>query len=184
MLLSENLVHHIMRQLFQATEYMHRQGICHRDLKPDNLMIKYYRPLKDDDNSSQASGSENEPIKMQVIDLNVAIEAQDQRIQFATGLKEWSAPETSKSQHFYDFKIDTWTLGCVMFFICTGNQPFSHQETIHADFNFWLLMKDYQDSQTYPEMVDFLSKLVVMDPANRMTSIEALSHPWMNSLPY
>lgn len=34
------------------------------------------------------------------------------------------------------------------------------------------------------EMVDFISKLMVADPENRMTSLEALRHPWMNEQPY
>jgi len=33
-------------------------------------------------------------------------------------------------------------------------------------------------------MVDFLSKLMVVDPENRMTSLEALRHPWLNAAPY
>ena len=33
-------------------------------------------------------------------------------------------------------------------------------------------------------MVDFLSKLLVMDPENRLTSLEALAHPWLNAQPY
>ena len=33
-------------------------------------------------------------------------------------------------------------------------------------------------------MVDFLSKLMVVDPENRLTSLEALRHPWLNSTPY
>lgn len=96
-LFSEDIVRCIMRQLFQATEYMHRKGVCHRDLKPDNLMVsKCVLPQESDNNSSQASGSEVETIKMKVIDLNVAFEVTPEhpRIQFGTGLREWSAPET------------------------------------------------------------------------------------------
>ena len=58
------------------------------------------------DSSSQASGSEVEPIRIKVIDLNVAFEVtpENPRIRFGTGLKEWSAPETRKEQ-YTDFKI-------------------------------------------------------------------------------
>lgn len=112
-----------MRQLFQATEYMHRNNICHRDLKPDNIMIcAHQEPVSATyDNSSQASGSEVDPIKVKVIDLNVAFEVtpENPRIRFGTGLREWSAPET-RNQQYHDFKIDSWSLGCVMFFISTG----------------------------------------------------------------
>lgn len=78
---------------------MHRNNICHRDLKPDNIMISSYtQPISagDNDSSSQASGSEIEPIKIKVIDLNVAFEVtpDNPRIRYGTGLKEWSAPET------------------------------------------------------------------------------------------
>ena len=33
-------------------------------------------------------------------------------------------------------------------------------------------------------MVDLLSRLIVVDPENRMTSLEALRHPWLNAAPY
>ena len=72
-----------------------------------------------------------------------------------------------------------------MFFICTGEPPFKADQVIDVDdLNFWLELMTYQDSATFPEMVDFLSKLMVVDPENRMTSAEALSHPWMNAAPY
>ena len=56
-----------------------------------------------------------------MIDFNVAVEwtEEDPRISGGTGLKEWSAPETRNKLHT-DSKIDCWTLGCVMYFLCTG----------------------------------------------------------------
>ena len=101
------LVRTIMGQLFEATEYLHKRYICHRDLKPDNLIIG-----KDD---------KLDQIIIKLIDFNVAVEVSktNPRIRGGTGLREWSAPETYQS--FYsDFKIDSWTLGCVMHYLCTG----------------------------------------------------------------
>lgn len=143
--LSEDIVRCIMKQLFQATEYMHRNNICHRDLKPDNIMISHYVDTMNqggnNDSSSHHSGSEVEPIKIKVIDLNVAFEVtpENPKICFGTGLKEWSAPET-RNQLYTDFKIDSWSLGCVMYFISTGVAPFAPEQPIEIDedFNLWL----------------------------------------------
>lgn len=33
-------------------------------------------------------------------------------------------------------------------------------------------------------MVDFIGKLMVVDPENRMTALEALRHPWLNAQVY
>ena len=60
------------------------------------------------------------PLQVKLIDFNVAVKVEkDAKITGGTGLKEWSAPETRKQLH-NDFKIDCWTLGCVMYFLCTG----------------------------------------------------------------
>ena len=73
----------------------------------------------------------SQQIQVKIIDFNVAIKLQDEtsKIHGCTGLKEWSAPETRNKPHT-DFKIDCWTLGCVMFLLSTGEQPFKNDEKI------------------------------------------------------
>lgn len=98
-----------MQQLFKATEYMHRTNICHRDLKPDNIMVASNSSTSSQLNreNSYIKGADEEQhpvaetIKVKVIDLNVAFEVtpQNPRIRFGTGLKEWSAPETRNAQY-------------------------------------------------------------------------------------
>ena len=77
-----NMVRTIMRQLFEATEYLHKRYICHRDLKPDNLIIGKDEKL--------------DQLVIKLIDFNVAVEVNkmNPRIRGGTGLREWSAPET------------------------------------------------------------------------------------------
>ena len=38
--MKESTVVYIMKQLFQGINYLHSKGICHRDLKPDNILLK------------------------------------------------------------------------------------------------------------------------------------------------
>ena len=74
-------------KLLQAVSYLHYEGVAHRDLKPDNIIVD----LK------------NESIK--VIDFNTAVRFSSRtskekpvaylsNISGGTGLKQWSAPET------------------------------------------------------------------------------------------
>ena len=73
-----------------------------------------------------------------------------------------------------------------MFLLCTGRQPFQKNEKIEINSSFNLLQKmmDYCESETFEEMVDFISKLLTIDPTKRLSAASALNHPWMDAAPY
>ena len=127
------------------------------------------------------SSSSPVSVKVKVIDFNVAVKLDDEaQILGGTGLKEWSAPETRLKLHT-DYKIDCWTLGCIMIFLCTGNQPFKREDKIKMTPEFGLIdkMSDYREKNSFSDMVDFIGKLLINDPEKRLSAVEALAHPFL-----
>ena len=81
----------------------------HRDIKPDNIML-------------------TEPeLALKLIDFNVAHDlAENPEIRGATGVRAWSAPETRKFKS-YDERCDCWSVGCILYYLCTGEAPLSDE---------------------------------------------------------
>ena len=86
---------------------MHKNGVCHRDLKPDNIIVDSSNNIKLIDFNVFASFdySEEEPYPKTICG--------------GTGLKEWSAPET-RTESFYSAKSDIWSVGCIFHNMLTG----------------------------------------------------------------
>lgn len=99
-------IREISRQLLEAVDFLHRQSIVHRDIKPDNVMLtlKPYFSVK-------------------LIDFNIAHDLSlSPEIRGANGLREWSAPETRKFSS-YDQRCDLWSVGCILHYLCTSRAP-------------------------------------------------------------
>jgi serine/threonine protein kinase len=113
----------VIRQLLEAVNYLNFEGVCHRDIKPDNLRV--------DVTTESSSGSRAFDLK--VIDFNVASKmynlSDQASMKGGTGLKEWSAPETRHSLH-YGLEIDSWAVGCILYYILTARTPFESTKSI------------------------------------------------------
>jgi len=160
-----------------ALEHLHVQNIIHRDLKPENLLMKSL----DDDTS----------VKIADFGLSKIID-QERMLLTACGTPAYVAPEILLAQG-YDKAVDLWCIGVISYILLCGFPPFAAEglpqlleKIITADFdypaNYWDEVSDGAK--------DFVDRLLVLDPKNRMTASEALKHPWLsgestkdNSLP-
>ncbi len=91
-------VKYLLVQLLDTCKYIHKLGVCHRDLKPDNIIVDEFFTLF-------------------LIDFNVAVKfsnPNEDEIVGGTGLKQWSAPET-RTQLKYSPKCDAWSVGCILY---------------------------------------------------------------------
>ena len=66
-----------------------------------------------------------------------------------------------------------------MYFLCTGEQTFEPEDKLTTQINFVEKLAAYSENHNFSNMVDFISKLLEVDPEVRMSAQEALGHTWL-----
>ena len=99
----------LLREVSWALGHAHVQGVVHRDVKPDNILL------------DEASG------RALVTDFGIAVVGEDAEAESATqvvGTAEFMSPEQAKGG-VVDARTDLYSLACVGFYALSGQVPFS-----------------------------------------------------------
>ena len=99
----------LLREVSWALGYAHLQGVVHRDVKPDNILL------------DQSGG------RALVTDFGIAVVAEDvdpTAAREVVGTAEFMSPEQAKGG-VVDARSDLYSLGCVGFYALTGRMPFT-----------------------------------------------------------
>ncbi len=108
----------IAHDLLDALHYFHERRIVHRDVKPDNIVLRPDGPV--------------------LVDFGIAKAIADAgtdrltRSGFTVGTSHYMSPEQVLGELNLDHRCDIYSMGCVLFECLTGRPPFWHQREEHV----------------------------------------------------
>ncbi|KAG7210369.1 hypothetical protein KM043_011904 [Ampulex compressa] len=145
-------------QLADALQYCHSKKVIHRDIKPENLLLGIDGELK-------------------MADFGWSVHAPSSRRDTLCGTLDYLPPEMVLGKT-HNHTVDLWGVGVFCYECLVGNPPFlakTYEETYRKITKVQYQFPDYVTEDAR----NLISKLLVLDPDQRLPLEEILKHPWI-----
>ncbi|KAL0633274.1 hypothetical protein Q9L58_007827 [Maublancomyces gigas] len=195
----------ISRQILQGLVVLHGKGICHRNLKPQEILLTKLQ------NVLIVSLT---PFQIKIADFGISAIQAGTYLQTLCGTRVYEAPEQLgllppgfTFHRGYIQSIDIWALGILLYQMMTSKHPFqtnnmsnvaSDDSTLISEVDEGLTMdytklknycngssefpKDCLQEVTSTNGIDFINCLLVANPKERMSAENARQNPWVVGL--
>lgn len=144
----------VAAELVLALLFLHRRGLVHRDVKPNNAFLTVDGHVILEDFGGVVQRSENEQISTRY------------------GTPGFQAPEMING-FAYNSKVDMFALGITLATVFTGVHPFGFD--VDLNYRSRLMAPPNVDAMDF-EMQDMIKKMLIYDPETRASSFETLKH--------
>ena len=161
--LTENHICKIYQQIISGIEYLHDIGIAHRDLKLENILLNRDKNIK-------------------IIDFGLSNKYNKENgelLQSSCGSPCYAAPEMIKGIQYHGLDTDIWSSGILLYLMLCKSFPFNDKNNSKL-YQKILLGKFNLPNYLSNEAKDLLSKLLKVNPIERIKLDEIKKHPWFN----
>uniref|UniRef100_A0AAY4DKW5 Protein kinase domain-containing protein n=1 Tax=Denticeps clupeoides TaxID=299321 RepID=A0AAY4DKW5_9TELE len=186
-----------VKQVLEAVAYLHENGVVHRDLKPENLLYATSAPdaplkiadfglskIIDDQVTMKTVCGTPGYCGMSFVEAHfLSCSTMDE----STYLIVWNdyifgSPEILRGCA-YGPEVDMWSVGVITYILLCGFEPFFDDRGDQYMFKR-ILNCEYEFVSPWWDNVslnakDLVKKLIVQDPKKRLSTMQALQHPWV-----
>ena len=109
----------VLRDVARALQYAHAQGVVHRDIKPDNVILSGGAAVVADFGIAKAVSAARAE----------AVGGTITRVGTSVGTPAYMAPEQAVGDPTSDHRADIYSFGCLAYDVLTGVPPFQNMST-------------------------------------------------------
>ncbi|KAG5637038.1 hypothetical protein H0H81_006033 [Sphagnurus paluster] len=158
--LSERQARYVFSQVVDAVHYLDSQGVTHRDIKDENLVIDQHLKVKLIDFGSAAVADPSEP--------------RPYYSQFY-GTTAYASPEILLKKKYQAPPAEIWTLGVLLSYLLTGTSPFP---TLKDAINGRIVLADIPGTRLSRPAMSLMRRCLDPNPETRATIAEVKAHRW------